>query len=136
MSSDVMDYSELSTVTFKAVWQTLLALAPGLNPDEIGYEGGGWEEHPVISSIGQEALRRYEEGDFLDDDFYDFEAQRSGLPNREEYPGYTIDENYYRDLDKEDLQVVRRTVEELPLDFNEETPSENPVVRALQTAIS
>ncbi|MBS1263809.1 MAG: hypothetical protein MAG715_01000 [Methanonatronarchaeales archaeon] len=88
MSPDVMDYSKLSTEAFRAVWQTLLALAPGLHPDEIGQEGGGWGEHPVISAIGQEALRRYEAGDFDADDLYDFEAQRSGLPHRELYPGY------------------------------------------------
>lgn len=132
MSNDVMDYSGLSSEGFRAVWQTLLALAPGLHPDEIGQENGGWEEHPVIRSIGQEALRRYEEGDFDDDDLYDYRAQRSGFPHREEYPDYVIDEGYYRGLGGEVLRGVRGAVDGLSLGSG--GVSENPVIELLDAA--
>lgn len=74
-----VDYGELSTETFQAVWRTVLGLCPGLHPDDIGQEGSGWDDSPVLQAVGAEAIRRRETGEFSDEDLYDAEAQRAGL---------------------------------------------------------
>ncbi len=75
----VMDYSELSTEAFQAVYRTVLGLCPGLHPDDFGEEGSGWDDSPVLEAVGEEAWRRYETGEFSDEDLYDVEAQRAGF---------------------------------------------------------
>ncbi len=74
-----LDFSALSKEEFRAVWRVTLAMFPGLHPDEVYADDGGWDESPVLHSIGKEARRRREKGEFSYEDLFDVEAQRAGL---------------------------------------------------------
>ncbi len=103
---DTRALRELDKETFAKVWASIAFLYPGLHPDgalERGnvatdnkfdlslkisdlrlispyYEISGWPV--VLVPVASEAWRRYEKGDFVEDEFYRCDAQRMGMSYR------------------------------------------------------
>ena len=62
---------------FSAGWAALAYLHSGLHPDEVDNSDGGWPAD--LKQIGVEAWRRYEAGEFADEELYPSDAQWAGI---------------------------------------------------------
>lgn len=59
---------EISVYDFMLGWVAMAYIAPGLNPDEVGDEEGGWPE--AWQPVAEEAMRRFKSKGLTEEELY------------------------------------------------------------------